>query len=403
MQFGRAQNPDAPAPNPAAAPRPVSPSRALEPEDAPPAPKRSRHARNRFVVFFNFLISSAVFATLVIVAIMYFGKVRFLEPGPLDAPRTIVVKEGSSLASIASKLKSRGIVDSDLVFRMGVRAYNAQSKMQAGEYAFKPQMSMYEVMETLRSGKGIAHKVSIPEGLTSFQIMERIANNKVLVGDMPDEIPVEGSLMPDTYPFQRGLTRKELINEMKRAQKNFLKKVWERRVPGLPIKTPEEMVVLASIVEKETAKADERPHVASVFVNRLNRGMKLQSDPTIIYGLFGGKGKPKDRPIYKSDIKKPTPYNTYVINALPPGPISNPGRASLEAVANPSTTQDLYFVADGTGGHVFAATLAEHNANVARWRVIEKRRRAEAEKRKKEAEAQIQAADDSAPQTAPSN
>ena len=364
-------------------PRPMSPGRALEPGEAAPAPKkrRSRHARNRFVVFFNFIMSSAVFSVLLLLAGLYFGNKRFQEDGPLEAPRSIMVKDGNSLSTISSQLQARGIIDSDLIFRLGVRAYQAQSQMQAGEYAFKPGMSMFSVMETLRAGKGIVHKVSIPEGLTSFQIMQRIRQNEVLRGEMPDVIPAEGSLMPDTYPFQRGLTRKELINEMIRAQKNFLEKIWQRRVPGLPISTPEEMVILASIVEKETGKADERPHVASVFVNRLNQGIKLQSDPTIIYGLFGGEGKPKGRPIFQSDITKVTDYNTYVIPGLPPAPISNPGRASLEAVANPSNTQDLFFVADGTGGHVFAATLAEHNANVVRWRAIEKRMKEEAARR----------------------
>jgi len=245
-------------------------------------------------------------------------------------------------------------------------------------------MSMYDVMQTLRQGKGVVHKVSIPEGLTSFQIMQRIAQNSILTGEMPDEIPSEGSLLPDTYPFQRGLARQELINQMMSAQEIFLKEVWQRRVPGLPFSTPEEMVILASIVEKETGQADERPHVASVFVNRLSQGIRLQSDPTIIYGIFGGEGKPKGRPIYQSDLDKVTDYNTYIIKALPPGPISNPGRASLEAVANPSKTSDLFFVADGTGGHVFAATLAEHNANVSRWRAVEKRRKAAAAKKAQE-------------------
>ena len=368
--------------------RPVSPGRALEPEPVAPPPKRSRHARNRFVVFFNFLFSSAVMVTIVALALLYFGSSKFHEAGPLDEPRTILVKDGYSLSTIAKQLEARGIIESEMIFRLGVRAYRASAQMKVGEYAFKPGMSMYDVMDTLKSGKGVVHKVSIPEGLTSYQIMQRVAQNKILIGEMPEQIPVEGSLMPDTYPFQRGLTRKELINQMKLAQEKFLKKVWERRVPDLPIKTPEEMVVLASIVEKETGRADERPHVASVFINRLNQGIKLQSDPTIIYGIFGGKGKPKGRPIYQSDLDKVTDYNTYIIKALPPGPISNPGRASLEAVANPSKTSDLFFVADGTGGHVFAETLAEHNANVARWRAVEKRRRQEAAKKAKEEEAQ---------------
>ncbi len=367
--------------------RPISPGRALEPGEVAPPPKRSRHARNRFVVFFNFLVSSAVFITLLVVVLLFFGNNRFHETGPLDAPRTILIREGYSLSTIANQLEARGIVDSELIFRLGVRAYRASAQMRVGEYAFKPGMSMFDVMETLRLGKGVVHKVSIPEGLTSFQIIQRIANNDVLVGKMPEALPAEGSLMPDTYPFQRGLTRRELINQMMQAQERFLEKIWQRRVPGLPIQTPEEMVILASIVEKETGRADERPHVASVFVNRLSQGIKLQSDPTIIYGIFGGQGKPKGRPIYQSDLDKVTDYNTYIIKALPPGPISNPGRASLEAVANPSKTQDLFFVADGTGGHVFAATLAEHNANVLRWRAVEKRRKQEAAKQAREEEA----------------
>jgi UPF0755 protein len=365
-------------------PRAISPGRALEPSEAAPPPKRSRHARNRFVVFFNLLVSSSVFLTLAAVVVLFFGNSRFHESGPLEAPRTILVKDGYSLSTIAQQLETRGIIDSDLLFRMGVRAYRASAQMRVGEYAFKPAMSMYDVMQTLRQGKGVVHKVSIPEGLTSFQIMQRIAQNSILTGEMPDEIPSEGSLLPDTYPFQRGLARQELINQMKRAQEIFLKEVWQRRVPGLPVTTPEEMVILASIVEKETGQADERPHVASVFVNRLSQGIRLQSDPTIIYGIFGGEGKPKGRPIYQSDLDKVTDYNTYIIKALPPGPISNPGRASLEAVANPSKTSDLFFVADGTGGHVFAATLAEHNANVSRWRAVEKRRKAAAAKKVQE-------------------
>ena len=353
--------------------RPLSAERAIEPKEAAPAPKRAHQARNRFVVFFNFLMSAAVFATIAIIAVMFFGKNRFQEQGPLETPRTIVVREGSSLADISNQLEAKGIVDSEMIFRFGVRAYRAQSQMQAGEFAFKPKMSMLQVMETLRSGKGIVYKVTIPEGLTSYQIIQRVAANDVLVGEMPVSIPTEGSLMPDTYPFQRGTTRTEVIETMKRAQTKFLADIWQRRVTGLPISTPQELVILASIVEKETGKSDERPHVASVFVNRLNKGIKLQSDPTIVYGIFGGKGKPKGRPIYRSDLKKVTGYNTYIIPALPPGPISNPGRASLEAVANPSNTNDLFFVADGTGGHVFAVTLKEHNANVTRWRAIEKR------------------------------
>ncbi len=387
---GRRAEPPAEPLQPETSPRfvPRSPGEALEPVAAAPPPLRSRQARNRFVVFFNFLISSTVLAVLFSAAVLYFGEKRFLEEGPLQTARTIMIREGSSLADIASLLEARGIIDNEFIFRVGVIAHRSQTGMKAGEYAFQPGMSMHDVMEALRQGKGVIHKVSVPEGLTSYQIMQRIAENEILVGDMPDEIPPEGSLMPDTYPFQRGLERRALIEQMKSAQRKFLDEVWSRRVPGLPVSTPEEMVILASIVEKETGKADERPRVASVFINRLNRGMKLQSDPTILYGLFGGEGKPKDRPIYQSDIDKPTEYNTYHIDGLPPGPIANPGRAALEAVANPSRTEDLFFVADGTGGHVFAKTLAEHNENVRRWREIQRRMRQEAEAAAAEAAAE---------------
>ena len=193
-------------------------------------------------------------------------------------------------------------------------------------------------------------------------------------------MPAEGSLAADTQRFTRGTSRQQVINKMLADQKGLVESIWERRANGLPLTSVDEFVTLASIVEKETGRGDERSRVAAVFLNRLNKGMRLQSDPTIIYGLFGGKGKPSDRPILQSDITKPTPYNTYVINGLPPTPIANPGRAALEAVANPSKTEDLYFVADGTGGHVFAATLEEHNANVARYRAFEKKQADEATK-----------------------
>ncbi len=356
-----------------------SPRQILEPKELPPPPTRSNQARNSFVVVMNFFMSCLVFVTLILCAVLILGKKSFEQAGPLETAQTLIIKEGSSLERISDQLRSNGIIANEWIFRLGVRAHRASGNMKAGEYLFQPRLSMYDVMETIRSGKGILHKVSVPEGLTVQQIYDRLVENEILDGDLPP-MPPEGSLMPDTYPFQRGTTREQIVSRMKDAQTRFLNSVWERRIDGLPISTPEELVILASIVEKETGKADERSRVASVFINRLNKGMKLQSDPTIIYGLFGGAGKPKDRPIYQSDIEKPTEYNTYTIAGLPPGPIANPGRAALEAVANPSRTDDLFFVADGTGGHVFAKTLDEHNANVERWRAIEKQLKEEAEK-----------------------
>jgi UPF0755 protein len=199
--------------------------------------------------------------------------------------------------------------------------------------------------------------------------VDRLNADPVLSGEI-GELPLEGALMPDTYKFTRGATREQMLEQMQRVQERVVSEIWARRAPALPIETPEEFVTLASIVEKETGRADERSRVAGVFLNRLERGMRLQSDPTVLYGLFGGHGRPPDRTIFQSDLDKPTEYNTYQIEGLPPGPIANPGRAALEAVANPSRTDELYFVADGTGGHVFSSTLEEHNQNVARWRRI---------------------------------
>ncbi|MGB7286746.1 MAG: endolytic transglycosylase MltG, partial [Salaquimonas sp.] len=274
-----------------------SPQDVLQPRDVPPPPKRSKQARNKFVVFMNFCLSSLVLLALGIGAAFYFGKTQFEASGPLQKAKTIVIEEGSGLQAITSKLETSGIISSGFIFNKGVIASQNASSLKAGEYAFKPGMSMQDVMDTIVSGKGIVHKVAIPEGLTSIQIMKRIAENEVLEGEIPTEVPAEGSIMPDTYPFQRGTTRKELLDQMRRQQELFLAQIWEKRIDGLPLKSPEEMVILASIVEKETAKADERPRVASVFINRLNQGMRLQSDPTIIYGIFGGAGKPSDRPI----------------------------------------------------------------------------------------------------------
>jgi UPF0755 protein len=228
-------------------------------------------------------------------------------------------------------------------------------------------------MKLLQSGKSILYSLTIPEGLTVQQALKRLAENEALSGDMPTDIPPEGSLATDTQRFTRGTPRKDVLAKMQEQQAAMIAEIWAKRQPDLPIADVNEFVTLASIVEKETGVAAERPHVASVFVNRLRKGMRLQSDPTIIYGLFGGAGKPADRPIFQSDIEKSTPYNTYVIKGLPPTPIANPGRAALEATANPLQTDDLYFVADGTGGHVFASTLEEHNKNVAKWRAIQKK------------------------------
>ena len=349
---------------------PRSPRQAIEPEMAPPPPARSRQVRHPLVVVLNFFMMAGVLAVLVIGAGLYFGSIRFNAEGPLTESKSVLISRGADLESLAGLLQRQNVIDSSFVFTNGVRLSKAADKLKAGEYVFVAGASMREVMNALVSGKAILHGFTVPEGLTSEQIVARLADDPVLTGEL-GSIPAEGTLLPETYKFSRGTTREQIIDQMRRAQERLIAEIWARRSSDLPIATPAEFVTLASIVEKETGKADERPLVAAVFINRLRQNIRLQSDPTIIYGLFGGKGRPADRPIFRSDIDKKTPYNTYLIDGLPPGPIANPGRAALEAVANPSRTDDLFFVADGTGGHVFAATLDEHNRNVARWRRVE--------------------------------
>ena len=364
-------------------PQPIVPktaSEALRPELGTPPPKRSRASRSQIVVFMNFVVTSAIFAILVAGVALYVGKREFDGPGPSTTTTNFMVRPNTGVAEIAEQLERRGLVSDSRIFRLGVRAYDHDSGLKAGEYEIKAGASMRDIMELLESGKSVLASLTIPEGLTVEQAFRRIAEHEALTGDMPAEIPPEGSLIADTQRFTRGATRQQIIDKMTADQKRLVENIWKRRVSGLPLADINEFVTLASIVEKETGITDERSRVAAVFINRLNKGMRLQSDPTILYGLFGGKGRPADRPIYQSDIDKPTPYNTSVINGLPPGPIANPGRESLEAVANPSKTKDLYFVADGTGGHVFAATLEEHNENVARWRAVQKKQAEEAAK-----------------------
>ncbi|MDO9417566.1 endolytic transglycosylase MltG [Pararhizobium sp.] len=355
---------------------PKSASEALRPEKVPQPPKRSRKARSQVVIFLNFVMTLVVFVTLAAMVTAYYALDTYESNGPLTANSNFIVRNGAGIAEVASTLERNNIVSDGRVFRFMTQAYLGDDTLKAGEYEIKAGASMREIFELLKSGKSILYSVSLPEGLTVKQMFKRLNDDPILEGDLPAELPAEGTLRPDTYKFSRGTKRAEIVQQMVAAQKSLVEQIWEKRDDNLPVATIGEFVVLASVVEKETGRSDERPRVASVFINRLNKGMRLQSDPTIIYGIFGGEGKPADRAILKSDLEKETPYNTYIIKGLPPTPIANPGRAALEAVANPSRTPDLYFVADGTGGHVFAETLDEHNANVKRWRKVEAERAA---------------------------
>ncbi len=351
---------------------PKSASEALRPEKVPQPPRRSRKAKSQVVIFLNFLMTVIVCLTIAAAGAVYYAMSAYEDNGPLTANTNFIVRNGAGIQEIASSLERNNIVSDGRVFRFMSEAYlEDNDTLKAGEYEIKAGSSMQEIMQLLKSGKSILYSVSLPEGLTVKQMFAKLGADPVLEGDLPAQVPAEGTLRPDTYKFSRGTKRAEIVAQMAAAQKQLVDQIWEKRDPDLPIASRDEFVTLASIVEKETGIADERSRVASVFINRLEKGMRLQSDPTIIYGIFGGDGKPADRPILKSDLEKDTPYNTYLIKGLPPTPIANPGRAALEAVSNPSRTSDLYFVADGTGGHVFATTLDEHNNNVRRWRKIE--------------------------------
>jgi UPF0755 protein len=348
---------------------PRSPRAAIEPDTIELPTRRSAGARHPLVVVGNAIMSIFVLLAVVAGVLLFIGKQRFEEPGPLPQDRIVNIPHGSGIRDIADVLSHEGVIEQPWVFIGGVLVLKAREDLKAGEYQFKAHSSLRDVVATIVEGRVVAHQVSIPEGLTSEQILARLSEDDVLTGGIK-ETPREGSLLPDTYNFTRGVTREQMIQRMQQAQQHLVREIWDHRSPDLPITTPDQLVILASVVEKETGKPEERSRVAAVFVNRLKQKMKLQSDPTIIYGLAGGKGT-LGRPIMKSEINQPTPYNTYLIDGLPPGPISNPGRASLEAAANPSRTRELYFVADGTGGHAFAETYDQHQKNVARLRLIE--------------------------------
>jgi UPF0755 protein len=340
--------------------------------------RKSAHRRHTSVKRIVLSLLLMIFVVVAGVAgAALWGMIAAQAPGPLDEPVNVVVEHGQPTTEIAMALEREGVISDHRLFV--IANYLTRSRagpLKAGEYEFPAEASIHQVLSILRSGRAVVHRVTVPEGWTSAQVVARVNAHEALIGEI-EEVPAEGTLLPDTYVFQRGVERQVLLARMRDAQAALLDDLWDKRAPDLPFDTPEEAVILASIVEKETAVADERQQVAGVFVNRLRRGMRLQSDPTIIYGITNGE-RSLDRPIRRSDIDEATPYNTYRIDGLPPTPIANPGREAIAAVLQPESTDHLYFVADGTGGHAFARTLDEHNANVRRWRQIEREARAEA-------------------------
>jgi UPF0755 protein len=350
---------------------PRSARAALEPERLATPKLRSRRARHPIVIVGNAIFTFVLLLAVVLGAAAYWTNQRFEEPGPLAEDKLVNIPRGVGIRDIGEILSREGVIRDPWIFIAGAAAMKARgADLKFGEYQFTKGASPRDVADTLVEGKVVQHQFTVAEGLTSEQIVARLLENDKLVGNIR-EVPREGSLLPDGYRFTRGTARDDMLKRMEAAQTRVLKEAWGRRAADLPVTSPEQLLVLASIIEKETGKADERTRVAAVFVNRLKSKMKLQSDPTIIYGLVGGKGS-LGRGILRSEITQPTPYNTYVIEGLPPGPIANPGRASIEAAANPARTRELFFVADGTGGHAFSETYDQHQKHVAKLRGIEK-------------------------------
>ncbi len=329
--------------------------------------------RNAFSTLVTMAVSAMLTALAVTLALGFFLLVEANRPGPSEQ-KIVVIARGAAVSTIGTHLQEEGVIRSASLFRVAKEIYG-RNGLKAGEYEISAKASMADVLRALASGKVLFHGVTIPEGATSAAAIELVRANTVLTGDTPRP-PPEGAILPETYVVERGMTRAEVVAQMLAARERLLLDLWANRAQDLPFETPEEALTLASIVEKETGLAAERPQVASVFINRLRKGMRLESDPTIIYGLT--RGVPLGRGLRRSEIDQRTPYNTYQIPALPPGPISNPGRAAIEAVLNPPQSNALFFVADGSGGHVFADTYAEHARNVAKWREIERQRAATA-------------------------
>lgn len=299
--------------------------------------------------------------------LLAWGYAEYVKPGPTIAETTVVIPQGKGVEAIANTLAEEGIIRDPLIFRLGVRLSRVDTALKAGEFAFPHGVSAKGAAEVLIKGKTVVRRLTIAEGLTSVQVFDQLVATNGL--EETFDVPVEGSILPETYHFSYGDTREAIVGRMVKAMDKTLSELWRNRADGLPLKSPQDALILASIVEKETGVRAERARVAGVFVNRLRKGMRLQSDPTVVYGLTEGEG-PLGRALTRADLKTDHPYNTYTNNGLPPGPICNPGLAAIRAVLNPIKTDELYFVADGNGGHVFAKTLKEHNRNAARWRKI---------------------------------
>ncbi|RMD47229.1 MAG: endolytic transglycosylase MltG [Alphaproteobacteria bacterium] len=324
-------------------------------------------------------IASNVITLLVVLlfcvgGIIAWGRGQIERPGPLAQDTVFEVRRGERLREISERLEAEGIIRSAFLFRIAARYSGADRKLKFGEYKIPAYASARDVLDIITSGRALSYTVTIPEGWTSWQVLTKLQEiaQTGLITCNTTEVPPEGSLAPDTYAFARGDSCEQILRRMTEAQHRIITEEWALRDEDLPLKDTDEALTLASIIEKETGKPEERALIASVFVNRLRKGMPLQTDPTVIYGITRGKGV-LGRGLRRSELRRRTPWNTYLIKGLPPTPIANPGRAAIHAALHPARTNYLFFVADGTGGHVFAETIDEHNANVRKWRKIERR------------------------------
>lgn len=323
--------------------------------------------------FFGWVFALGLASLIVLGAIVAYGSMQFKKPGPHTADQYIMVMPGSTVTGIANQLHAEGVINQQaaLIFPIVTRIQSQPMTLKAGEYKIETGLSAGDIMQKMANGQTVQRQVTIPEGLTSLEIINILNDVEMITGDPITDIPAEGTLLPESFTYSRYHTRQDILDWMTKDMNALVDELWPQRAEDLPYNTKQEAVILASIVEKETGVSAEREKVAGVFTNRLRIGMPLQTDPTVIYALTEGKSK-LDRPLYTRDLKKEHPYNTYLNTGLPPGPIANPGKASLQAAMNPAEHDYLYFVADGTGGHAFAKTLEEHNQNVAKWRQIQR-------------------------------
>jgi peptidoglycan lytic transglycosylase G len=360
-----------------------SPAERLEPTRPPARVNRKVRLEDErkprpLLAFMNGLLTVVLVGMLLLGALAYYFDAQMDAPGPLQKSKVLVIPKLEGSLEIAARLEREGVISDRRLFTAGYRWLQLLARLEgdktlqlkAGDYEVRPNASVRELIELICEGKTVTFKITVPEGLTSQQIVDRLLADPNLSGEI-STTPAEGSLLPETFVIQRGAERQAVLDNMAAESRKLMERLWAQRKKDLPVKSWEEAVTLASIVEKETGRNDERNRVAAVFINRLRQNMRLQSDPTILYGLFGGK-VPWGRPIQRSEIIQKTAHNTYQIDGLPPTPICNPGRQAIEAVLQPRETRELYFVADGSGGHAFAETLKDHNANVQKWRLVEK-------------------------------